>query len=302
MQRRQFLIGSTAGVMAAHRASAGATAEEAKRARIAVSSYPFYNQFAATREKNAPPLAKPLEFLDFPDLIADRFHLHNLEILSPHFESRTPAYVKEVNLRLKRAHSRIVNIPIDVGELWNQGGLSAPDPKAREQAISLYKPWFDFAHDVGALSVRCDPGRINRDDLGPTVASYRTLAAYARSRKLYVVVENHFGIGSEFPETLVTILKQVGAHMATLPDFGNFPDQDTRERGLKLLFPFARTICHARDTEGDGKGHLLHFDLAQCVRIAKDAGYRGMYSVEAEAQGDIYGNVQHVFDELMKSL
>jgi sugar phosphate isomerase/epimerase len=302
MQRRQFLIGSTAGVMAVWGASADDGAEEAKRARIAVSSYPFYNMFAATRDKNAPPAGKPLEFLDFPDLIADRYHLHNLEILSPHFESLTPAYVKEVNLRLKRAHSRIVNIPVDIGELWNQGGLSAPDPKAREKAVSLYKPWFDFAHDVGALSVRCDPGKINRDDLAPTVASYRALAAYAETKGLYVVIENHFGIASDYPETLVGILKEVGGHIAALPDFGNFPDQATRDRGLKLLFPLARTICHARDTEGDGKGHLLHFDLAQCVRISKDVGYRGVYSVEAEAQGDVHANVQHVYDELMKSI
>jgi hypothetical protein len=53
-------------------------------------------------------------------LIVDLFHLHHLEILSPHFESRNPSYVKEVNARLKRAHSRIANIPIDVPELWNQ--------------------------------------------------------------------------------------------------------------------------------------------------------------------------------------
>ena len=87
-----------------------------------------------------------------------------------------------------------------------------------------------------------------------------------------------------------------------MPDFGNFPDEVTRRRGLKLLFPLARTICHARDTEGDGKGGLVHFDLGECVRISKEAGYAGVYSVEAEAKGDVNANVQHVYDELMKSI
>jgi sugar phosphate isomerase/epimerase len=306
MNRRQFLAGAGTGAGLAARCwaarSAGKAEAAGRRARIAVSSYPWYHQFASTRGKSAPAPAKPLEFLDFPELVADRFHLHNLEILSPHFESRSPAYIKEVNLRLKRAHSHIVNMPIDVRELWNQEGLSAADPKERERAIALYQPWFDFARAVGARSVRCDPGKINRDDLAPTIASYRALAAYAKSKGLWVVVENHFGVGSEYPEQLVRILKQVGGQAATLPDFGNFPDQATRERGLKLLFPLARTICHARDTEGDGKGHLLHFDLALCVRIAREAGYRGMYSVEAEAEGDINANVQHVYDLLMESI
>ncbi len=228
--------------------------------------------------------------------------MHKLEILSPHFGSRDASYTKEVNRQLKRAHSQIVNIPIDISELWNQDGLSAADPKLRERAIALYLPWIDFAHDVGALSVRCDPGKINRNDLEPTLASYRTLAAYAKSKGLYVIIENHFGVGSEHPEELARILTQVGGNLAALPDFGNFPDEETRHRGLKLLFPLARTICHARDTEGDGKGGLVHFDLGECVRISKEAGYAGVYSVEAEAKGDVHANVQHVYDELMKRI
>ena len=129
MKRRQFLTGSAAGLFAACRTAAAEGAEEAKRARIAVSSYPFYNRFEATRDKKLPPPEKPLTFLDFPELIADSFHLHKLEILSPHFESRDASYTKEVNRQLKRAHSQIVNIPIDISELWNQDGLSAADPK-----------------------------------------------------------------------------------------------------------------------------------------------------------------------------
>ena len=305
MNRRQFIMASTAGAFAASavRSTTAQTAEAAKRARIAVSSYCFYNFFPSTRDRDAAPIeGKPLELLDFPEMVADRYHIHNLEIVKGHFASREPSYLREVNARLKKAHSRIVNIPVDVGELWNQPGLSAADTKTRERAISLYQPWFDVAQAVGARSVRCDPGKINTADLAPTIASYQALGAYAQSKNLYVIIENHFGVGSEHPEELVRILKAAGGQVAALPDFGNFPDQPTRERGLKLLFPLARTICHARDTEGDGAGGLVHFDLGQCVRISKEAGYQGIYSVEAEAKGDVYANVQHVYDELMKHI
>jgi sugar phosphate isomerase/epimerase len=305
MKRRQFLLCPAAGILGGS-ALAGAAREmprEGKRRHVAISSYSFHNFFPGTKDRGAPAIAgKPLDLLDLPEMVADRYHVHHLEVVAPHFASREPAYLREVKAKLERTHSRIVNVPIDIGELWDQPGLSSPDEKERRHAISLYKPWFSAAHAVGARSVRCDPGKINRQDLAPTIASYRELAGLAKPLGLYVIVENHFGVGSEHPEELIKILREAGDQTGTLPDFGNFPDQATRERGLKLLFPLARTVCHARDTEGDGKGGLVHFDLAQCVRIAQDAGYKGLYSVEAESRGDAYANVQYVCDLLVKCL
>lgn len=305
MKRRDFLRHSTAGLLASYagtRALAG-TAEAAKLDRIAISSYCFHNFFTKTRYEGAPKLeGKPMELVELPELFADRFHVHNLEVVAPHFASQEPSYLKEVVARLKRTHSRIVDVPVDIGELWDKPGLSSADKKTRARAVSLYKPWFDVAHAVGARSVRCDPGKINSADLTPTIKSYRELAAYAKPLGLYVIVENHGGVGSEHPEELVRILSEAGEQTGTLPDFGNFPDEDTRVRGLKALFPLARTVCHVRDTEGDGKGGLVHFDLQRCLRISREAGYKGLYSIEAEAEGDVYANVQHVLDEVLKFL
>ena len=78
---------------------------------------------------------KPLKALDFPEMIADRYHVHNLEIVSPHFESSEPSYIRELKARLERAHSHLVNIPIDYDELWEKPALSAPDSKEREKAV-----------------------------------------------------------------------------------------------------------------------------------------------------------------------
>ncbi|HEX4021524.1 MAG TPA: TIM barrel protein [Acidobacteriaceae bacterium] len=273
--------------------------EAAKRARIAVSSYCFYEYFENTREQ---PGGKTIDLLEFPEMIADRFHLHHLEILAGHFASTEPSYLKEVNIRLKRAHSSIVNLPLDIPGTSVGGGLSSPNATDREHVIALFRPWLDVAQTVGARSVRCDPGKIDSANLSPTIQSYQTLGAYAKAKNLFVIVENHGGVGSEHPEELVRILQASGASVGALPDFGNWPDQATRERGLRLLFPLARTICHTRDTEGDGSGGLIHFDLGQCVQIAKAAGYKGFYSIEAEAEGDVPANIQHVYDELMKSI
>jgi sugar phosphate isomerase/epimerase len=297
MNRREFMIHSGAGALSlcassSVRSQSTAPGSEAKRARVCVSSWSFHNLFAATHDQKAPPLDKPLKALDFPEMIADRYHVHNLEIVSPHFESSEPSYLRELKVRLERAHSRLVNIPVDYDELWEKPALSAPDTKEREKAISMYAKWIDVAHEMGARSVRCDPGIINLADPSPTIDSYKTLVSHGRAKDIRVIVENH-GTASKHPEELVQILKASGA--GALPDFGNFPDEETRERGLRLMFPLAVTVCHA-------KLNPARFDFARCVEMSKAANYQGVYSIEAGGRGDPYEAVQQVVDALLQNL
>jgi sugar phosphate isomerase/epimerase len=244
-----------------------------------------------------------LALLDFPEMIADRYKVHSLEFVAPHFASVEPTYFQELKSRLTRARSRLVNIPVDIEELGTAAGLSDPDAKVRARAITAVKKWIDIGRQLGARSVRCDPGKLNPEDLSPTVKSYKELAAYGRSKGLHVIIENHGGVGSEHPEELVKLFKKVdGEFIGALPDFGNFPDEATRLAGLPLLFPYARTVCHAKGLEFDADGNETKFDFKRCVEISKSAKYKGVYSIEYEGSGDPYDGVQKVVDELLRYL
>jgi sugar phosphate isomerase/epimerase len=300
MNRRTFLVGTAASTTLPSRIRA--QHQDPKRDRIGISTWSFHNLFTPTREKDAPPLSgKPLDARDFPDMIADRYHVHQMEIVAPHI-SMEPSYVKDLKGRLEKAHSHLVNIPVDIKELWTAGGLSDTDPKVREKAISACTKWIDIAHDLGARSVRCDPGKINPQDLSPTISSYRALGSYGASKGISVIIENHGGVGSEHPEELVEIFKGAGNNCGALPDFGNFPDEATRQRGLKLLFPFGRIVCHAKGLKFDAQGNETVFNFPQCVETAKKSGFKGVYSIEFEGEGDPYEGVQRVVDELMRYL
>ena len=151
--------------------------------------------------------------------------------------------------------------------------------------------------------MRCDPGKLNPEDLAPTVKSYKELSAYGRSKGIYVIIENHGGAGTQHPEELVKLLQAVGgSFVGTLPDFGNFSDEETRLRGLPILFPYARTVCHAKGLEFDPSGNETKFDFKRCVEISKEAKYRGVYSIEFEGPGDAYEGAQKVVDELERFL
>jgi sugar phosphate isomerase/epimerase len=300
MNRRSFFQRSAAGLAAL--SPAWAQRSNPKLMRIGISSWSFHNLFTTTRDDNAPPLSgSGFDARDFPDMIADRYHVHAAEIVAPHI-SPEPSYISDLKARLARAHTRLINIPVDIPELEEGGGLSDPDPNLRQKIIAACSKWIDIAQDLGALSVRCDPGKMNPKDLAPTIASYKALASYGASKNVFVIIENHGGVGSEHPEELVELFKAAGSNCGALPDFGNFPDEATRQNGLKLLFPFARTVCHAKGLKINAKGNETMFDFAQCVATAKSSGFRGTYSIEYEGEGDPYQGVQYVVDELLQFL
>ncbi len=274
-----------------------------KRHRIAISTWSFHDLFKSKRDENAKALGKMLDVLDFPEMIAGRYNVHHVEIVAPHFASTEPAYLGELKGRIAKARSHLHNIPVDIEEIWAGAGLSDPDEKVRNRVIAASKKWIDVAKEVGSLSVRCDPGKINPNDLSLTIDSYKQLAEYGKSKGIYVIIENHGAVGSEHPEELVELFRGVGGDfIGALPDFGNFPDEATRQKGLPLLFPYARTVCHAKGLEFDASGNETKFDFKKCVDISKQAGYKGVYSIEYEGPGDPYEGVQKVVDELMRYL
>jgi hypothetical protein len=270
--------------------------------RIGVSSWSFHNYFPQTRSSDHRGPEETFALLDFPHMVADRYQVHHLEFVAPHFASTERAYLDELRSQLIRARSYLVNLPIDIKEMWTEGGLSDPKESVRGAAVEAAKIWIDTAAHLRARSVRCDPGRMNPQNPTPTIESYRRLVAYASRKGIRVIVENHGGVGSEHPEDLVKVFKGVNSrYFGALPDFGNFPDAKTRARGLSLLFPYAPTVCHAKGLEFDAQGNETKYNFPRCVEIAKRERFRGVYSVEFEGSGDPYQGVQNVINELLKS-
>ena len=262
--------------------------DDVRLRRVCVSSWSFHTFFETDRNNPAKVL---MDVRDFPGMVADKYHVHNVEIILPHFLSAEPSLVREFKERLARAHSTLVNMPLDFGVLWNKPAISSTDPAERDAAIALYKTGIDTAHALGSPSVRCDPGLVNLLDPAVTVDAYRQLAAYAKTKGIKVVVENHGEI-SRNPDVLATILKAAG--VGALPDFGNFPDEATRERGLRALFPLAGEVAHAKLREGQ--------DFSRCMRMAAESGFNGVFSVEAGGPGDPYAEVQTIVDALVVNL
>ena len=161
--------------------------------RIGVSSWSFHNFSPSIRDSDYRGPEETVALLDFPKMMADRYWIHHLEFVAPHFASTEPAYLDELRSQLVRARSYLVNLPMDIKDLEAEGGLSGPSEAVRDAAVDAAKKWIDIAAHLRARSVRCDPVKMNPQHLALTIDSYRRLVAYSSRKGVRVMVEDHGG-------------------------------------------------------------------------------------------------------------
>ena len=314
MLRRDFLARLTAGTasmawggvesaFAYKRNKHNTPSPPPKLERIAVSTSSLRNYFRATRESGFDLPGSMLALLDFPEMIVARYQVHHFEFCTPHFASTEPAYLQEIKHILRRTHATIVNMSVDIEECGSEGTFSDPDRETRSAALDAVKRWVDVAHALSVKSVSVGPGAVDPDDLAPTVESYKGLATYAQARGVHVSVENQSALGAEHPELLIKLFRLAGPGcIGALPDFADFADEPTREKGLKMLFACMPMVCHATGLEFGPDGAEMGYDFPQAVAIAKKAGFRGVYSIEFDGPGDPYAGIQKTLDELLRYL
>jgi sugar phosphate isomerase/epimerase len=288
MNRRNFLATAAAATLAR-----GAETPN-KLDRVAVMTSFFGTRMPDTRDKGKPAVPKDLNLLDFPEAIADHFHIHHVEVQQMYFPSTEPSYFKEFRARLKKAKSRVSNMPLEFDEQGTPGIVSvcSPDAAIRERAIGLTKQWIDHAATLGSPSVMINQGPLEAGKLGPAMEGLRAVAAYGKAKNVAVTMENR---GPTKPEVLVEVIQGTGTYAN--PDIGNFPDEETRARGLRLLYPLAHGNTHVKLAPE-------RFDFAKAVAISKEMGFKGLYSIEASrtVAPDPFQAVQIVLDQLLKAM
>ena len=90
---------------------------------------------------------------------------------------------------------------------------------------------------------------------------------------------------------LIDVIKRVGSpYLRALPDFGNsivekHGDTAFNYAAVKAMFAHAYNISHVKAAESS-RPKLYHVDLAETFEIAKQAGFKGYYSMELDQEGD----------------
>src|SRR5215472_8143113 len=229
MNRREFLA-TAATACAARAANAQNASRQAELDRISIMSGGFGRLIPEVWDRSKPVEPKQMDIMDIPEFLADHFGLHHFEVQNIHFLSMEPSYYAKFNERLGRAKCQISNMPLELDDHGYAGivGPSSPEPALRARATDLTKKWIDIAAMIGCPSVMVNQGTAPLPgDLGPCIETLKTMAAYGKTKKVVVTMENR---GRATPEQLADLIKASNTYAN--PDLGNFPDDETRARGM----------------------------------------------------------------------
>lgn len=303
INRRKFLIAGAA-LVPMHRLRADTpnmTFPVAARDRLAVASWSFREHLDLPENRAHKPQKSLIDVKQFAAMIADRYKIHNVELLGQHLPSTAPEYLKDLREAVRRANSHLVNLPAGT-----EASLYDPDAKKRAAAIQEGKKWIDVAVALDCPSVRLNLAGVKgvKPDAGLAAEGLAAIARYGESKNVVVTLEN------DDPDTedaffITKVIDKVNSPwLRALPDFCNSMlkgDADFNYRAVKAMFQRAYNIAHLKDSEVDGK-KVFHIDLERTFAIAKASGFKGYYSVEFEGEGDAYAGVAKLVDAGLKYL
>jgi len=302
LSRRHFLKTSAVGGATALFGAEPRLEFPAKpRERLALTSWPF-RRMMETPDNTARDRSLPgIDAKDFAAMAVKRFGIYNINPLTAHFRSTDPAYLEELRNAVAKAGSHIVDL--------GHGGrpFYHPDREKRQASIEFGKKGVDIALAIGSPSVRQHvngaPGKANVDLAAESLGE---LAAYGEKKNIVINLENDAPV-SESPFFLVAVIEKVASpYLRALPDFANSMNlgrgAEENYRGVAAMFRHVFNMAHVKSAYVDDKGQMQAVDLERLFGIAREAGYRGYFSMEAEMPGDPFVNTAKLVEETLKYL
>lgn len=200
------------------------------------------------------------------------------------------------SLKAESERHSIKNVLIMVD---GEGDLADPDEAVRNKAVENHKKWIDAAKKLGCHAIRVNTFGTNDADIWKTsvVDGLKKLSAYAATKNINVLCENHGWLSSDV-EKLMAAIKEVNMpNCGTLPDFGNwcikrkdgakwgeceeeYPD---KYKGIALMMPAAKAVS-AKAYDFDENGEETTLDFSRIMKTVKNAGYTGYIGVEYEGK------------------
>jgi sugar phosphate isomerase/epimerase len=284
MKRRDFLNSAAIGALfSCSLGSATETSNSDKVTRLACNSWPFRGYFDTPQMHQYRNSQYPLlTQADFPQFLADHFNIHNVEFLPQHFADTEPSTIDKVKAGLKKAKSGCCNLMgIELpGGVYRRGA-------DREAILSEADRWVNVALALGCPSIAV--ALTGEGPIDPqTAAQNLTPVVEAAHRHGIKVLLHNDDLRRESAETLTSVIGQLGRdRTGTCPDFGNFATRSAAFAltQLRMLAPYASNICHSKDGIAS-QGKFYRDDFPASMKIMRDTGFKGLYSLEFEGLGD----------------
>lgn len=271
------------------------------RERLAVTSYPFRAYIESLTNHARDPHVPGMDLKEFAAMVAEKFDVHNINPLSNHLSSTTPAYLDSFRAAVAKAGSHMVGLGLEGATFWD------PDPARRDAAVAYGKKWIDIAKVLGSPSVRQHMRGSHgaKPNVELAAKSLGQLADYGAKRSMVVNLENDSAV-NENPFFIVKVIGIVAnPYLRALPDFGNSrrgKDAAYNQRAVAAMFKHAFNMSHVKDALGGEGGVIYKIDVAKLFAIARASGYRGYFSMEWDTGAglDPYQGTARLVEESLK--
>lgn len=295
--RREFIGVSLAFAASVRGAEPQANFPTEPRQRLAVSSYPFRSVINSAHGEDRDTTKPGMSLAQFAEMVMTKLQVPGIEPWSRHFDSTDSSYVRDLGRSFQKAGVRVVNIPVDANV-----HLCGSGPEARKAGLDTYHKWVDAAVILGSPGIRVHvPGT----DTSCASDALKELASYGAQKNIVINLENDEP-RTEDPFRIVKIIESVNSpFLRALPDFCNSmlikDDAEYNYRAMQAMFPHAFNISHVKDMESEN-GKVYRVDVDRIFAIAKQAGYRGYFSMEWEGTGDPYEGTRRLLEQSLKDL
>lgn len=273
----------------------------APRERLSVTSWPFRADIESPTNRYRDPKQPGLDLKNFAAMVVEKFGVHNINPLSWHFSSTSPAYLDAFRKAIEKAGSHLVGLGLGGGDFYD------PDRSQRQKAVESAKKWIDIAVIVGSPSVRPqinEPHRL-KPSVDRTAESFGQLADYGARKNIVINMENDDPVTQD-PFFITQVVEKVDSpYLRSLPDFGNSAVKGGafNEKAMAVMFRHAYNMTHVKDMIQGEHAKVFKVNLAQIFGIAKSSGYRGYFSMEYDTDfGDPYAGTKKLVEESLKFL
>ncbi len=302
--RRRWLGDAAAGVVGAALPAPAPAIEPLvrrgePRLRLGLAAYGFRQYFRHSRGKEQVP-ADPARSLDpagFVDLAAD-LGCDGAELTSYYFPAATTA--ADLHAVKRRAFLRGIAIS---GTAVGNNFARARGPEL-DREIADVKAWIDRAAVLSAPHLRVFAGPVPQglpedEARRNCIAALEECCHHAGSRGVMLGLENHGGLVATADGLLGIVRAVESPWLGVNLDTGNFHSADPYA-DLARCVPYAVNVQYKVEIRRADKGPAEPADADRVVKLLRDGGYQGFFTLEYEAAEDPFVAVPRHLAELRR--
>lgn len=269
------------------------------RLRLGLAAYGFRQYFRHNRGREQRP-ADPDRGLDpagFVDLAAD-LGCDGAELTSYYF----PPETTDADLHAVKRRAFLRGIAISGTAVGNN--FARPPGPELDREIADVKRWIDHAAALSAPHVRVFAGPVPQG-LAVDEARKNCIAAldeccrHAATRGVMLGLENHGGLVATADGLLEIVRSVESPWLGVNLDTGNFHSADPYA-DLARCVPYAVNVQYKVEIRRGEKAPAEPADAPRVVRMLRDAGYQGFFTLEYEAAEDPFVAVPRHLGELRR--